>query len=103
VAAPWQPTPDLRGHDGLILSEFVWAALDCPGYFAVQHESGPAVLGEIAVRIHALPAGEGPLVVLGWHTDSAGRKHRAGTALYDGETLLAFAAATWVSLRKPSA
>ena len=100
VSAPWRPTPDLRGEDGLIRSEFVWAALDCPGYFAVEDQAGPAVLGEMAVRIHALPAGEEPLVVVGWHVASEGRKHRAGTAIFDGAALVASAASTWVSLRR---
>jgi hypothetical protein len=35
VAAPWTP-PDWSADDhGTVLPEFVWAALDCPGYFAV--------------------------------------------------------------------
>ena len=100
VAAPWQPTPDLCDSDGFIRSEFIWAALDCPGYFAVQHAAGPAVLGELAVRIHGRCGCGEPLVVVGWHMASEGRKHRAGTALYSGRTLVASAAATWVSLRQ---
>ena len=99
VAAPWQPTPDLCDGDGVVRSEFVWAALDCPGYFAVQEQAGPAVLGELAVRIRGRAGCGDPLVVVGWPIESSGRKHRAGTALYRDGTLVACAAATWVSLR----
>jgi hypothetical protein len=99
VAAPWLPSPDLCEPDGKIGTEFLWAALDCPGYFAVQHHSGPAVLGQLAVHI-ANPAvcGE-PLVVLGWHIESHGRKHRSGTVIYSGERVVASGVATWVSLK----
>ena len=99
VAAPWQPTRDLCDAAGLVRSEFIWAALDCPGYFAVQDRAGPAVLGELAVRIHDRPGCSDSLVVIGWPIESSGRKHRAGAALYREGTLLASAAATWVSLR----
>jgi hypothetical protein len=34
VAAPWTP-PGWSAADGIVLPEFVWSALDCPGYFAV--------------------------------------------------------------------
>jgi acyl-coenzyme A thioesterase PaaI-like protein len=99
VAAPWKPAADLSDSDGIVRSEFVWAALDCPGYFAVQQLAGPAVLGELAVRMHEPVGGGEPLVVIGWPIESSGRKHRAGTALYAGDRLIAAAEATWVSLR----
>jgi len=34
VAAPWTPPAWSADADGTVLPEFVWAALDCPGYFA---------------------------------------------------------------------
>jgi hypothetical protein len=34
-AAPWTPPGWAADADGAVLPEFVWAALDCPGYFAV--------------------------------------------------------------------
>jgi hypothetical protein len=33
-AAPWTPPDWSADADGTVLPEFVWAALDCPGYFA---------------------------------------------------------------------
>ena len=98
VAAPWEPRADLCGKDGLLLSRFVWAALDCPGYFAVQHRSGPAVLGRFTVHVERRPSCSTPLIVCGWHIGSDGRKHEAGTALYAGDELVAFGRAVWVAL-----
>ncbi|MFQ5974178.1 MAG: hypothetical protein ACE5Q3_17775, partial [Alphaproteobacteria bacterium] len=35
VAAPWIPTQELADRENRIRAEFVWAVLDCPGYFAL--------------------------------------------------------------------
>lgn len=101
VAAPWDPSPDLCDPDGRLKALFIWAALDCPGYFAVHNHSGPAVLGRLAVHIAHRPRGDEPLVVVGWHIGSEGRKHSAGTALYAGGRLAATGQAIWVSLAAP--
>ena len=55
VAAPWSPGADLCS-DGVVRSEFVWAALDCPGAFAVMPEDPERaiVLGQLDARIAAL-------------------------------------------------
>lgn len=100
VAAAWLPSPELCGDDGTIRTEFLWAGLDCAGYFAVEPSSGPAVLGRFAVRIDDTPVCGKPLVVAGWHLGSSGRKHRAGTALYSDGRPVAVALATWISLRQ---
>lgn len=99
VAATWTPDPEFAGEDGQLRPEFLWAALDCPGYFAVQEEAGLALLGRIGVRMAtAVPCGQ-PLIITGWGQGSEGRKHRAGTALFDRNGgLLAAASQTWVSL-----
>ena len=100
VAASWTPPPEFAGADGNLESEFVWAALDCPGYFAVQKIAGLALLGRMGVVIHApVRAGE-RLIIQGWAVGSEGRKHRAATALHaaDGR-LLAAAEQVWVSLK----
>jgi len=36
VAAPWTPPDWAADGDGAVLPEFVWATLDCPGYFSVH-------------------------------------------------------------------
>ncbi len=100
VAATWTPPGDVGSQSGHVLPEFIWAALDCPGYFAVQEPAGQALLGRIAVSIRApVRCGE-HIIVQGWAIGSEGRKHRAGTALHaeDGR-LLALADQLWISLR----
>ena len=100
VAASWTAAAEFADADGIVRSEFVWAALDCPGYFAVQEPAGLALLGRMAVVIHEpVPAGE-PLVIQAWKLGSDGRKHDAGTAIHSANgRLLAAARQTWVSLK----
>ena len=103
VAAPWLPHPSLGDAAGKVRPEFVWAALDCPGYFALSAGNRPAVLGELAVHIDRLPPVEKPCVVMGWLMESSGRKYRAGTALYDEDGgALARGIATWIEIATPS-
>lgn len=93
VATTWTPRDDDE--------QSVWAALDCPGAWALmQTDEAPIVLGRLAVRIDATPQRDMPHVVVGWrHKPREGRKHYAGTALYDAAgTLLARGQAVWVSL-----
>lgn len=95
VAAPWTPAPALESG-GAVRPEFIWAALDCPGYFA-SGSAQVALLGELAVRIERpVHAGE-RCVVIGWPLAIEGRKHRVGTALF-GEhgACCAFGVATWI-------
>lgn len=95
VAAPWTPSHEVS-------RELVWAALDCPGAFAVGHGSGRGemVLGRLAARVTRTPASGEECVVLGWPLGEDGRKLFAGTAIHtaDGE-LLAAARATWIEPR----
>jgi acyl-coenzyme A thioesterase PaaI-like protein len=97
-AAPWAPDASLADEAGFVHSEFLWAALDCTGAFAVNEPPrGLALLGKLAAKIDG-PARVGdPLVVVGWPISRDGRKLEAGTALLTaaGETL-AVARATWV-------
>lgn len=100
VAAPWVPDGSLADGSGRVKPEFVWAALDCPGYFATPMAGKPALLGELAARVDRLPAAGEPCVVLGWERSSEGRKHFAGTALIGPEgDVLARARATWIAPR----
>jgi hypothetical protein len=102
VAAHWRPDHSLCGENGFVRPEFVWAALDCPGYFAVQDRSGPAVLGRLGAVLHRDIAADAPVIVTAWHSESEGRKHMAGSALHDASgRLCASAFATWVSIPPP--
>ncbi|MDP9440843.1 MAG: hypothetical protein M3P34_01390 [Actinomycetota bacterium] len=65
---------------------------------------GPAVLGQLAVRIDRLPHVGEAVVVGGWQTGADGRKLFAGAAVWtiDGEAL-AVASATWIVLKPEQA
>ncbi|MBS0375976.1 MAG: hypothetical protein JSR73_15460 [Proteobacteria bacterium] len=100
VAAPWQPDPSLAGTRGRVRPEFLWAALDCPGYFAVIPDARTLLVGSFCCRVdETLAVGE-PSVVVGWSLGSRGRTHRAATALYgeDGRCV-ARATALWIEPR----
>lgn len=97
VAAPWRPTPDLADASGRVAPEFLWAALDCPGAFAVNRE--PILLGRMSARILERPSARHPLIAVAWAKDSDRRKHFAGTALFsDAGDLLAFSEQTWIQI-----
>ncbi len=101
VAALWRPAADLADAQGNVSSEYLWAALDCPGFFAVKPVSDMALLGRYSARIEQpVQAGE-TLIVSAWAIKHDGRKHNAGSALYrsNGERV-ACAEATWISLKR---
>ncbi|MBQ1052538.1 hypothetical protein KBX50_29315 [Micromonospora sp. C51] len=77
----------------------VWAALDCPGGWAVIGAGRPYVLGRIAARIDALPRPGDECVVTGTLIGIEGRKAFVHTSLYapDGQ-LLGHARATWIAV-----
>ncbi|MFC4021647.1 hypothetical protein ACFOW4_27440 [Micromonospora sp. GCM10011542] len=75
----------------------VWAALDCPGGWAVIAPGRPYLLGRIAAVVTALPAPGDECVVTGALVHAEGRKAVVHTSLYgpDG-ALLGAARATWI-------
>jgi hypothetical protein len=79
-------------------AELVWAAIDCPGAYAVGAEGrGEVVLGRMTARVSRVPGPGEQCVVASWPLGEDGRKLFAGTALFaeDGE-LLALARQTWI-------
>ncbi|QSB15709.1 hypothetical protein JQS43_05055 [Natronosporangium hydrolyticum] len=95
TAATWRVPP--AGVDPVT----VWAALDCPGGWAVLSPARPYVLGRIAAQITRLPTPGEQCVVTGATREQVGRKAQVRTALYGagpGQPLLAHAAATWIAL-----
>jgi hypothetical protein len=101
VAATWTPDESLADDAGVVRPEFLWAALDCPGYFAAEDDAGLALLGRMAAVLHRpVHAGE-PLIVTGWPIEREGRKHRVGSAIHDADGgLVAAAIATWITLEQ---
>jgi hypothetical protein len=99
-AAAWLPDASLAGSDGKILPEFMWAALDCPGFFATGVAATGALLGEFAARIDRRVHTSEACVVIGWSAGREGRKHYSGTAVFDDNSeLCARAYATWIEPR----
>jgi hypothetical protein len=101
VAAPWIPRSDLAAADGLVAEEFLWAALDCPSYWALpQSGTLTAVLARLTAAIEKRPAPGDALVVAAWPMGADGRKHRAASAIYDEHgVVLARAEALWIEIR----
>jgi hypothetical protein len=92
-AAPWTV--------GETSPELVWAAIDCPGAYAVGAAGrGDVVLGRMTARVVRVPKTGDRCVVVSWPLGEDGRKLFAGTALFaeDGE-LLALARQTWIAPR----
>jgi hypothetical protein len=93
LAAPW--TVDEPS------SEVVWAAIDCPGAYAVGAAGrGEIVLGRMTAQVLRVPAAGDRCVATAWPCGEDGRKLYAGTALHSehGE-LLALAKQTWIEPR----
>ena len=100
VAAPWLPADNLDTGDGKVGGEYLWAALDCPGYFAVSGARRVMVLGEMQAHVdRRVRVGEA-CTVIGWKIAADGRKHVAGTAIFDEDgELCARAKAVWIELK----
>jgi len=98
VCAPWTPHASLANDAGEVHSAFVWAALDCPGYFAFG-ETFVAVLGRMTASLRRTLEAGTECVVLGWKLGSEGRKHYAATALFtvSGE-LVGCSKQVWIRL-----
>jgi hypothetical protein len=100
VACPWKPGGELAGDNGILRTEYAWAALDCPGAWAWLAElERPLVLGRLAVAIDA-PINAGQLhIVGGWRTGREGRKYYSGTVIWRADgTVCARGQATWIEI-----
>ncbi len=87
------------GAATVVGSEFVWAALDCPGGWTSDLESRPMVLGSITAEVGSRPRVCETYVVVGGLIGVDGRKTYTATALYDqAGLLLARAEQIWVTV-----
>lgn len=99
VASTFVPDVSFAGADGVVPVEIVWAALDCPGAYALAHPT-MVLLGRIAARIERLPRIGERLRTLGWRLGRDGRKLLVATAIVDeAGAALALAQAVWIELR----
>lgn len=100
-ASAWIPHVSLADDLGWIKPEFLWAALDCPGFFAAtaDEQGTRALLGRLTAQVTgSVKAGE-HCVVTAWSMGREGRKRLAGTAVFNAKgTLVALAKATWITI-----
>src|SRR5581483_6770085 len=103
VSAPWVADASLDAGDGKVRPEFMWAALDCPGWFAAMKSARIALLAEFTAHVDRRVHVDERCIVIGWSIGASGRKHDAGTALFDEDgELCAYARALWIEPRTPS-
>jgi hypothetical protein len=101
VASPWTPPAWAAGTTGSVAAEHVWAAMDCPTYFAahIGRPNGMSVLARMSARVHAPVVAGAEHVVVAWPLQADGRKHHAASAVLTAEgDVLAVARALWVDL-----
>lgn len=99
TACPWTPDLSVTGADGRVLPEIVWAALDCPGGWAVDVPGRPMVLGRITGQVDAVPEIGEPCVVMGRVLGREGRKAYTATTAYDTDgRVLGRAHAVWLEV-----
>lgn len=101
TASVFLPDATVPNRDGVVAPDMVWAALDCPSYTPPLWDwDRPSLLARLAVeRLDSVAVGE-PVVAVGWHVASDGRKHHTASALLSPEgDVLARARALWITLR----
>ena len=97
TACTWHPSTGLAADDGLVDPVFLWAALDCPGGWAIDLEGRPSVLGQMSACIDARPPAGEACVVMGRILGEDGRKTLTASTLYDSDgRVLARAQHTWI-------
>jgi hypothetical protein len=106
VAAAWTPHPSTAedwhayedDHRRASLP-VTWAALDCPGGWAGDLTTSPAVLGRMTARVDALPVIGEEHVVVGHLLGREGRKIHTAATLYDSDgRVVATAQHTWITV-----
>ncbi len=98
VGDTWELHKGLAGPDGTVNPLYIWAALDCPGYFACA-AGKPALLGQLTTEIITPLKAEGTATVIGWDMGTDGRKYHCGTAVFDADgVLVAKAKGLWISI-----
>lgn len=108
MACTWTPHASFGAADGTVGPEVVWAALDCPGFFAWVQKEGRhgALLGTMTGEVVTPPTVGREYVILAWPIVREGRKEIAGVALFDAEgRLMARGHQVWITMapRVPAA
>ena len=102
VASVFTPEDDLLDESGDLAIPFHWAALDCPGSYAIVDRLGykKLVLGTITGEVVCPAKRDEDLIVTAWYIGDEGRKNYSGSALFNRRgDLKAYARAVWIELR----
>lgn len=101
LAAPWTPDESLADESGLVRSQFLWAALDCPTGYASSSGQGmrSILLGRQTAHIRRRPKVDDECVVAARQTARDGRKFFAEAELFDASgDCLAVGHAIWIEV-----
>ncbi|MFM8755344.1 MAG: hypothetical protein ACKODL_11790 [Phenylobacterium sp.] len=104
LARTWTPHANFADADGRIPTEVLWAALDCPGFFAwvVREGRHGALLGTMTGEVLRHPRAGEPCIITAWPLERSGRKETSGVALFSaGGELLARAHQVWIVMNAP--
>jgi hypothetical protein len=106
LASVWYPG-EHAVSDGVVRTEFAWAALDCPAGWAAAWfgtSDRPAVLGRMTARLYEPVLPDEAYILVGWLAGRSGRKLDARSALYSPSgTLRGFSRQTWITLADAAA
>lgn len=100
VASAWTPSHAFADADGLLPTQLVWGALDCPGHWAGRFlgtlRAGAVTASLTGTVLRPVVAGE-PHVSYAWLVSESGRKHTMGVALATAEgELCGVSEALWI-------
>ena len=110
LAAPWFLDASMVDETGRVGTEFLWAALDCPGGWGVWKllavlfpEASYMLLGRFVAEVKAQPVAGQNCITIGWPIGNDGRKLFGGSAIFseNGE-LLAAGRTTWIAAKAGS-
>lgn len=100
-AAQWTPHSVHCDEEGNVAPEFLWSALDCPGYFAGCKDGQLALLGRMTTSITGKLRVDEPSTVISWPITTSGRKAVTGTAIYNvDKKCIASAEGLWIHVDK---
>jgi hypothetical protein len=101
LACDWQPDASLVDSQGIVATEFVWSALDCPGFFALGlPEDKISLLAQTTCSIDKPIPGNQPLIIFAWKRYIDGRKGFSAAALANSEgEVIARPEHLWIQLK----
>ena len=101
VAGVWTPHANFADADGLIPSEIVWTAIDCPSWYGwlLRDGAAPGLLGTMTGEVVRRPRAGEPYIILAWPLEGGtGRKRFSGVGLYTGSgECIARGRQVWIS------